>query len=58
MLTFFWLKYFLTDTMDNWDEQKLQEVVQKKHNEENTGKPKTDKVRGEGSDTGQGPEDY
>ncbi|XP_033628852.1 zinc finger CCCH domain-containing protein 15-like [Asterias rubens] len=32
------------DTMDNWDEEKLKEVVEKKHMEENTGKPKTDKV--------------
>ncbi|XP_022111984.1 zinc finger CCCH domain-containing protein 15-like [Acanthaster planci] len=32
------------DTMDNWDEEKLKTVVDKKHQEENSKKPKTDKV--------------
>ena len=35
--------------MDTWDEEKLKEVVDKKHNDENLAKPKTDKVSGEWS---------
>ena len=34
--------YVCADTMDKWDEEKLKEVVKKKHDEE--GKPKTDIV--------------
>lgn len=31
----------LLDTMDNWDEKKLEEVVNKKHGEAEKKKPKT-----------------
>lgn len=33
------------DTMDNWDEGKLQEVIEKKHGESNKKMPTTDIVR-------------
>lgn len=33
------------DTMDNWDEKKLEEVVNKKHGEAETKKTKTHIVR-------------
>lgn len=33
------------DTMDNWDEKKLEEVVNKKHGEAEKKKPKTQIVR-------------
>lgn len=32
---------FYLDTMDNWDEKKLEEVVNKKHGEAEKKKPKT-----------------
>lgn len=32
---------FCLDTMDNWDEKKLEEVVNKKHGEAEKKKPKT-----------------
>lgn len=32
------------DTMDNWDEDKLKEVVEKKHGEGNKQRPSTDIV--------------
>lgn len=32
---------FYSDTMDNWDEKKLEEVVKKKHGEAEKKKPKT-----------------
>lgn len=32
------------DNMDNWDEGKLQEVIEKKHGESNQSKPTTDIV--------------
>lgn len=36
---------FFLDTMDNWDEKKLEEVVNKKHGEAETKKTKTHIVR-------------
>ena len=33
--------YLYLDTMDNWDEKKLEEVVNKKHGEAEKKKPKT-----------------
>lgn len=35
----------LSDTMENWDEKKLEEVVNKKHGEAEKKKPKTQIVR-------------
>lgn len=35
----------LEDTMDNWDEGKLKEVIEKKHGETNSAMPNTDIVR-------------
>ena len=36
--------FFLTDTMDKWDETKLKDVVDKKHGEGNKQKNKTEIV--------------
>lgn len=33
--------YYCVDTMDNWDEKKLEEVVNKKHGEAEKKKAKT-----------------
>ncbi len=35
------LNYVIADTMDNWDEKKLEEVVNKKHGEADLSKAKT-----------------
>lgn len=35
------VSYFLSDTMENWDEKKLEEVVNKKHGEAEKKKAKT-----------------
>lgn len=48
----FWLLGFLTtafcpvlDTMDKWDQNKLEEVIEKKHGEKEKSMPKTEIVR-------------
>ena len=40
----YWLHYYITDTIDTWDENKLQEVVDKKHGSSEKNKPKTEIV--------------
>ena len=45
ILLFIVKSFLFTDTMDNWDEEKLQEVVNKKHGEANENQTKTDIVR-------------
>lgn len=42
-----WKKYvfgFVLDTMDNWDQDKLEEVIEKKHGEKGKSMPKTEIV--------------
>ena len=41
VLTGFFLK---TDTMDKWDQSKLEEVIEKKHGEKEKSMPKTEIV--------------
>lgn len=41
MLMNMWPVMFRSDTMDNWDEKKLEEVVNKKHGEAEKKKAKT-----------------
>lgn len=45
VLTIYNLNCLYLDTMDNWDEKKLEEVVNKKHGEAEKKKPKTQIVR-------------